>query len=165
VAFDLSGLSTPARTGFAQALLRFLFALVEEEERVPFVFFEEAHLYVTPQGIDALVTRARHTGITSFFITNTPTALPEGVLRAADNLFVFRLPLEEDIKWVAKSGMIEESSLVALVQALPKYACLALGEATEAYPVVLLPDPLAGVDTRGKTRYFFALPAKEIQAS
>jgi len=156
VAFDLSGLSTPARMGFAQALLRFLFALVEEEERVPFVFFEEAHLYVTPQGIDALVTRARHTGITSFFITNTPTALPEGVLRAADNLFIFRLPLEEDIKWVAKSGMIEESSLVALVQALPKYACLALGEATEAYPVVLLPDPLAGVDTRGKTRYFFA---------
>jgi hypothetical protein len=165
VAFDLSGLSTPARMGFAQALLRFLFALVEEEEKVPFVFFEEAHLYVTPQGIDALVTRARHTGITSFFITNTPTALPEGVLRAADNLFVFRLPLEEDIKWVAKSGMIEESSLLALVQALPKYACLALGEATEAYPVVLLPDPLLGVDTRGKTRYFFALPAKEIQSS
>jgi len=156
VAFDLSRLSTPARMGFAQALLRFLFALVEEEEKVPFVFFEEAHLYVTPQGIDALVTRARHTGITSFFITNTPTALPEGVLRAADNLFVFRLPLEEDIKWVAKSGMIEESSLLALVQALPKYACLALGEATEAYPVVLLPDPLLGVDTRGKTRYFFA---------
>jgi hypothetical protein len=165
VAFDLSGLSTPARMGFAQALLRFLFALVEEEEKVPFVFFEEAHLYVTPQGIDALVTRARHTGITSFFITNTPTALPEGVLRAADNLFVFRLPLEEDIKWVAKSGMIEESSLLALVQALPKYACLALGEATEAYPVVLLPDPLLGVDTRGKTRYFFALSANEIQSS
>jgi hypothetical protein len=154
VAFDLSGLSTPARMGFAQALLRFLFALVEEE-KVPFVFFEEAHLYVTPQGIDALVTRARHTGITSFFITNTPTALPEGVLRAADNLFVFRLPLEEDIKWVAKSGMIEESSLLALVQALPKYACLALGEATEAYPVVLLPDPLLGCETRGKTRYYF----------
>jgi hypothetical protein len=165
VAFDLSGLSTPARMGFARALLRFLFALVEEEEKVPFVFFEEAHLYVTPQGIDALVTRARHTGITSFFITNTPTALPEGVLRAADNLFVFRLPLEEDVKWVAKSGMIEESSLLALVQALPKYACLVLGEATEAYPVVLLPDPLAGVDTRGKTRYFFALPAKEVQSS
>jgi len=165
IAFDLSGLSTPARMGFAQALLRFLFALVEEEEKVPFVFFEEAHLYVTPQGIDALVTRARHTGITSFFITNTPTALPEGVLRAADNLFVFRLPLEEDIKWVAKSGMIEESSLLALVQALPKYACLALGEATEAYPVVLLPDPLLGVDTRGETRYFFALPANEVQSS
>ena len=162
VAFDLSGLSTPARMGFAQALLKFLFALVEEEEKVPFVFFEEAHLYVTPQGIDALVTRARHTGITSFFITNTPTALPEGVLRAADNLFVFRLPLEEDVKWVAKSGMIEESSLLALVQALPKYACLALGEATEAYPVVLLPDPLLGVDTRGKTRYFFSVGLRQV---
>jgi len=50
VAFDLSGLSTPRKMGFAQALLRFLFALVEEEEKVPFVFFEAAHLYVTPQG-------------------------------------------------------------------------------------------------------------------
>jgi DNA helicase HerA-like ATPase len=155
VAFDLSGLSTPARMGFAQALLRFLFALVEEEEKVPFVFFEEAHLYVTPQGIDALVTRARHTGITSFFITNTPTALPEGVLRAADNLFVFRLPLEEDIKWVAKSGMIEESSLFILVKALPQYACLALGEISGGYPLILGPDPLLGCETRGKTRYYF----------
>jgi hypothetical protein len=155
VAFDLSGLSTPARMGFAQALLRFLFALVEEEEKVPFVFFEEAHLYVTPQGIDALVTRARHTGITSFFITNTPTALPEGVLRAADNLFVFRLPLEEDIKWVAKSGTIEESSLTSLVKALPQHACLALGEISNGYSVVLLPDPLAGCKTRGETRYYF----------
>jgi hypothetical protein len=157
VAFDLSGLSTPARMGFAQALLRFLFALVEEEEKVPFVFFEEAHLYVTPQGIDALVTRARHTGITSFFITNTPTALPEGVLRAADNLFVFRLPLEEDIKWVAKSGMIEESSLTGLVKALPHHACLALGEISGGYPLVLLPDPLVGCKTRGETRYYFCL--------
>jgi len=62
------------------------------------VVSEEEHLYITPQGIGALVTTARHTGITSFFITNTPTALPEGALRAADNLFIFRLPLEEDIK-------------------------------------------------------------------
>jgi hypothetical protein len=155
VAFDLSGLSTPARMGFAQALLRFLFALVEEEEKVPFVFFEEAHLYVTPQGIDALVTRARHTGITSFFITNTPTALPEGVLRAADNLFVFRLPLEEDIKWVAKSGMIEESSLTGLVKALPQHGCLVLGEISGGYPVILLPIPLTGYRIRGETRYYF----------
>jgi predicted nucleic acid-binding protein len=62
------------------------------------VISEEEHLYVTSQGIDALVTTARHTGIMNFFITNTPTALPEGALRAADNLFIFRLPLEEDIK-------------------------------------------------------------------
>jgi len=155
IAFDLSGLSTPARMGFAQALLRFLFALVEEEEKVPFVFFEEAHLYVTPQGIDALVTRARHTGITSFFITNTPTALPEGVLRAADNLFVFRLPLEEDIKWVARAGTLEESSLPGLVRALPRYACLVVGEVTGEYPAIVLPGPLADVDVCGATRYFF----------
>ena len=154
-AFDLSALSTPARLGFAQALLRFLFSMVEKDEKLPFVFFEEAHLYVTPQGIDALVTRARHTGITSFFITNTPTALPEGVLRAADNLFLFRLPLEEDVRLVAKSGLIDEVSLGALVRALPKHGCLALGEVSGGYPLVLLPDPLLGVETRGKTRWFF----------
>jgi len=154
-AFDLAGLSTPAKMGFAQALLRFLFALVEEAEKVPFVFFEEAHLYVTPQGIDALVTRARHTGITSFFITNTPTALPEGVLRAADNLFLFRLPLEEDIKWVAKSGMIKEASLTGLVKALPQHACLALGEISAGYPLIFWPDPLLVCQARDKTRYHF----------
>ena len=59
---------------------------------------------------------------------------------------------------MAKSGMIEESSLLALVQALPRYACLALGEATAGYPVVLLPDSLLGMETGGKTRYFFAFP-------
>lgn len=155
IAFDISGLSTPARAGFAHALLGFLFRLVEEEGPLPFVFFEEAHLYVSPQGVDALVTRARHTGITSFFITNTPTALPEGVLRAADNLFLFRLPLEEDVRWVAKSGFVDEASLASLVRALPRHACLALGEVSGGYPVVLWPDPLRGLDTRGRTRYFF----------
>ena len=75
-----------------------------------------------------------------------------------DNLFVFGLLLEKDVRWVEKSRLTGESSLLVLVQALPSYACLALGEATAAYPVVLLPDPLVGVDTRGKTRYFFALP-------
>jgi hypothetical protein len=156
LAFDLSSLSTPARQGFSQALLRFLFELVEgEEKELPFVFFEEAHSYVSPQGIDALVTRARHSGITSFFITNTPTALPEGVLRAADNLFLFRLPLEEDLKWVGKSALTDFSTLSSLNRALPKYGCLAIGEATDSYPAILLPDPLSDHDTKGKTRYFF----------
>jgi hypothetical protein len=50
VAFDLSGLSTPARMGFAQALLRFLFALVEEEEKVPFVFFRGGAPLCDPAG-------------------------------------------------------------------------------------------------------------------
>jgi len=70
-------------------------------------------------------------------------------------LFVFRLPLEEDIKWVAKSGMIEESSLFVLVKSLPQHACLALGEISGGYPLILGPDPLLGCETRGKTRYYF----------
>jgi hypothetical protein len=136
-------------------LLQFLFAEVEHDDRLPFILFEEAHAYVSPQGIDALVTRARHTGITSFFITNTPTALPESVLRAADNLFLFRLPLEEDLRWVGKSALTDFSTLSSLSRALPRYSCLAIGEATGGYPAVLLPDPLTAYDTKGQTRFFF----------
>lgn len=155
VAFDVSGLATPARAGFTQGLLKFLFATSEHDDRLPFILFEEAHSYASPQGIDALVTRARHTGITSFFITNTPTALPESVLRAADNLFLFRLPLEEDLRWAGKSALTDFSTLSSLNRALPKYGCLAIGEATGGYPLVLRPDPLEGYDTKGRTRYFF----------
>jgi len=59
------------------------------------------------------------------------------------------------VRWVAKSGLIDEASLGALVRALPKHGCLALGEVSGGYPLVLLPDPLLGVETRGKTRWFF----------
>jgi hypothetical protein len=65
------------------------------------------------------------------------------------------LPLEEDIKWVAKSGMIEESSLTGLVKALPQHGCLVLGEISGGYPVILLPIPLTGYRIRGETRYYF----------
>jgi len=51
--------------------------------------------------------------------------------------------------------MIEEASLTGLVKALPRHACLALGEISGGYPVVLLPDSLAGCKTKGETRYCF----------
>jgi hypothetical protein len=53
--------------------------------------------------------------------------------------------------------MIEESSLTGLVKALPQHGCLTLGEISGGYPVVLLPDPLAGCKTRGEMRYYFCL--------
>jgi len=79
----------------------------------------------------------------------------ERSFRGADNLFIFGLPLEENVRWGAKSGMIEEDSLTGLVKALPQHACLALGKISGGYPVVLLPDPLGGCKTRGETRYYF----------
>jgi hypothetical protein len=53
--------------------------------------------------------------------------------------------------------MIEEASLTGLVKALPQHACLALGEISGGYPLVLLPDPLVGCKTKGETRYYFCL--------
>lgn len=90
---DISGLGNLARMGLVQAIIEMIKDICQEEieqgtYRLPFVFFEEAHLYVSRASIDYIVTRARHLGITSFFVTNMIGGLDEAVLRQADNLFL-----------------------------------------------------------------------------
>lgn len=171
LAVDLSRLSTPARRGFVQAAIDILIDIAEEEGegegRFPFLFFEEAHLYVPHGTIDRLVSRARHFGITSFFITNTITGLDEAVLRQADNLFIFPLPLEEDIRHVSKSALTDLETIASLNKKLKPFSCLVIGEVTQRYPSILEVDPLPGVETRGETKYFFkkAEPEKVSQLS
>lgn len=164
---DISHLSTPARRGLVQSLIDALIKIAEEEaegeERFPFVFFEEAHLYV-PQGtIDRLITRARHLGITSFFITNTISSLDESVLRQADNLFIFHLPLEEDVRHVSKSALTDYETISSLNLKLKPKSCLLIGEASGRYPSVVEVDPLPGVETKGETRYFFKRNSDSVQ--
>jgi hypothetical protein len=72
---DIAGLSNLAREGFVQAIIELvkdlcLWEIEHDTHRFPFIFFEEAHLYVSRRSIDYIVTRARHLGITSFFVTN-----------------------------------------------------------------------------------------------
>ncbi|MGH8059495.1 MAG: ATP-binding protein, partial [Candidatus Entotheonellia bacterium] len=100
VVVDLSALSNLARIGFVQAIIEIIRDLCETEitrgsNRFPFVFFEEAHLYINRNTIGYIVTRARHLGITSFFVTNMIGGLDETVLRQADNLFILRLPFDD----------------------------------------------------------------------
>jgi len=59
---------------------------------------------------------------------------------------------------MAKSGMIEESSLLALVQALPSYACLASGEATAGYPSSFFPILFWAWKPAGKPATSLAFP-------
>jgi hypothetical protein len=50
----------------------------------PSIFFEEAHMYMEEADIDALIPIVRHIGPNLFFITNTPDALPDSVIRLVD---------------------------------------------------------------------------------
>jgi DNA helicase HerA-like ATPase len=157
---DVSGLSNLAREGFVQAIIELVkdLCLAEIEQgthHFPFIFFEEAHLYVSRQSIDYIVTRARHLGITSFFVTNMIHGLDEAVLRQADNLFLLRIPFEDDVRHVSRGAATDYETMAAFVRRLRQRHALVIGNVTAQYPLMFEVDPLEGVNTAGETRYFF----------
>jgi len=157
---DVANLSNLARTGFVQAVIEIVKEICEAEieagtDRFPFIFFEEAHLYVSKASIDYIVTRARHLGITSFFVTNMIGGLDEAVLRQADNLFLLHLPFEDDVRHVAKSAMTDQETLAAFARRLKSFHALAIGRATGNFPLVFRVNPLEGIHTAGETKLFF----------
>jgi len=157
---DISGLSNLARGGFVQAIIELVKDLCQWEiehdaHRFPFIFFEEAHLYVSRQSIDYIVTRARHLGITSFFVTNMIQGLDEAILRQADNLFLLRIPFEDDVRHVSRGAATDFATMDALVRRLRQRHALVIGNVTAQYPLMFEVDPLEGVNTAGETRFFF----------
>lgn len=157
---DVSGLSNLAREGFVQAIIELvkdlcLLEIGQGTHRFPFIFFEEAHLYVSRQSIDYIVTRARHLGITSFFVTNMIHGLDEAVLRQADNLFLLRIPFEDDVRHVSRGAATDYETMAAFVRRLRQRNALVVGNVTAQYPLIFEVDPLEGVNTAGETRYFF----------
>jgi len=157
---DVSGLSNLAREGFVQAIIELvkdlcLWEIEHDTHRFPFIFFEEAHLYVSRKSIDYIVTRARHLGITSFFVTNMIHGLDEAVLRQADNLFLLRLPFEDDVRHVSRGAATDYETMSAFVRRLRQRHALVVGSVTTQYPLIFEVDSLEGVNTAGETRYFF----------
>jgi DNA helicase HerA-like ATPase len=157
---DVSSLSNLAREGFVQAIIELvkdlcLHEIKEETHRYPFIFFEEAHLYVSRQSIDYIVTRARHLGITSFFVTNMVHGLDETILRQADNLFLLRIPFDDDVRHVSRGAATDYETMAAFVHRLRQNHALVIGTVTGQYPLMFKVDPLVGINTAGETRYFF----------
>jgi uncharacterized protein len=157
---DVSSLSNLAREGFVQAIIELikdlcLWEIEHDTHRFPFVFFEEAHLYVSKKSIDYIVTRARHLGITSFFVTNMIHGVDEAVLRQADNLFVLRIPFEDDVRHVSRGAATDYETMMAFVRRLRQHHALVVGNVTAHYPLIFEVDALRGVNTAGETRYFF----------
>jgi hypothetical protein len=163
---DMSSLSNLAREGFVQAIIELvkdlcLWEIEHGTHRFPFIFFEEAHLYISRRSIDYIVTRARHLGITSFFVTNMIHGLDEAVLRQADNLFLLRVPFEDDVRHVSRGAATDYETMAAFVRRLRQRHALAIGNVTAQYPLIFAVDPLEGVNTAGETRYFFRSELQE----
>ncbi|MCC6065473.1 MAG: hypothetical protein LM576_05770, partial [Thermofilum sp.] len=155
---NLKGLAKPVMRTAVQVLLSNLLNLLEARKLEPiFLFAEEAHLYIDRADIEDMVTRMRHLGLWQFYITNTPTSLPELLVRQTDNLFCFYLSLPDDVKYVAPASGLEPDVLQRLVFALPPRHFLAVGQATEGYPVILRNREL-DVIAAGETRYRFLEP-------
>ena len=122
--------------------------------RAVFLFAEEAHLYLRETYWDDIVTRMRHLGIFTTFITNQPDTIQESIYRQADNIFLFNFTNERDLDVVARAAKIDGESVKLLVKDLPAGHCLAIGDVVRDFPVVVNVRPL-DVEALGGTRYFF----------
>lgn len=119
-----------------------------------FLFAEEAHLYLRETYWDDIVTRMRHLGLFTTFITNQPDTIRENIYRQADNVFIFNFLNERDVETVSKSTKIDGESVKRMVKALPPRHCLIVGDVVNNFPIVVEVKELK-VKTMGETRLFF----------
>jgi hypothetical protein len=157
---DISSLTNLSRQGFVQAIIDILREICEREiqrgsGRFPFVFFEEAHLYISRNTIGYIVTRSRHLGMTCFFVTNMVSGLDETVLRQVDNLFLLNLPFDDDVRHIGKSAIIDQETMSSFVKRLRRHHALILGDVSRQYPMIIKVKELKGIRTAGETQYFF----------
>ena len=115
------------------------------------LFLEESQLYISQSKMINILTRMRHLGIFPTFITNDPRTLPDEVYSLLDNLIAFMFKNEDELKQLAKSGLIDKKSIEALKH-LEKRQCIVVGNVTSNYPIFLQINPQKGVVMGGETK-------------
>ncbi|MEM2768036.1 MAG: DUF87 domain-containing protein [Candidatus Bathyarchaeia archaeon] len=120
-----------------------------------FLFAEEAHLYLRETYWDDIVTRMRHFGIFTTFITNQPDTIRESIYRQADNIFLFNFTNENDLEVVSRAARVDAETVKSIARDLPPHHCLVLGKAVRDFPIVVKVRAI-DVKTMGETRLFFS---------
>jgi len=128
--------------------------------RAVFLFAEEAHLYLRETYWDDIVTRMRHLGVFTTFITNQPDSISESVYRQADNIFLFNFTNEHDLEIVSKASRVDVETVNVIARQLPLHHCLMLGKVLNDFPMIVRIDSL-DEETMGETRLFFANPKQK----
>ncbi len=122
--------------------------------RAVFLFAEEAHLYLRETYWEDIVTRMRHFGVFTTFVTNQPDTIRENIYRQADNIFLFNFTNERDLETVSRAARVDAETVKLIAQNLPPHYCLVLGKAVKDFPIVTRVRAL-NVKTMGQTRLFF----------
>src|SRR2546422_2503091 len=122
--------------------------------KAAFLFAEEAHLYLRDTYWDDIVTRMRHIGLFTTFITNQPDTVQEAIYRQADNVFIFNFTNEHDLDTIGKVAKADRETIRYLVRGIPTRRCLLLGNVVHDLPMMVDVEPL-DVRTMGETRLFF----------
>ncbi len=151
----LSGVGPLARRMIVESVLAKLIDCLEQRTLEPvFLLAEEAHLYLRHTYWEDLITRMRHFGVFSTFVTNQPDAIGPDIYRQADNIFLYNFTNEKDIEQVAQASMTDFETVKSIVRTLEPKHCLVLGKVVGDLPVVV-----KSVDTDfqslGSTRLFF----------
>ena len=123
--------------------------------KAAFLFAEEAHLYLRGTYWDDIVTRMRHIGLFTTFITNQPDTVQEAIYRQADNVFIFNFTNEHDIEAIGKVAKADSDTIRYLVRGIPTRRCLLLGNVVKDLPLMVDVEQL-DVRTMGETRLFFS---------
>jgi len=155
IIIDLSGLASVDRQIVVEYILAKLQDLLSQWKIKPiFLFAEEAHLYLRETYWDDIVTRMRHFGIFTTFITNQPNTIKENIYRQADNIFIFNFINEHDLEFISRAAKVDAETLSSIVRDLPPHHCLVLGYVVKNFPVIVKVRQL-DVQTIGETRLFF----------
>lgn len=149
---NLSDSKAYERFVIVEYIRRRIEVLCQQEKIKPLVLFlEEAHMYVNEENMRNILTRMRHFGIFPTFITNDPRTLPDEAYTLLDNLITFRFRNDDELRHLAKSGMLDSSTVQSL-KFLRTRQCIAMGEITSGYPIFTEVQPQQGVKMGGETR-------------
>ncbi|MFL6422061.1 MAG: ATP-binding protein [Nitrososphaeraceae archaeon] len=144
-----------ARRMIVELVLSKLIDLLEKVVIPPiFLFAEEAHLYVRDTYWEDIITRMRHFGIYTTFITNQPDAIGDGIYRQVDNIFLFNFTNDTDLDKISKVSLADNETIRSIVRTLPQRYCLSIGKVVCDLPIVVKTAP-AEVLTLGETKKFF----------
>lgn len=152
---SLSRVSPLNRRMTVELILSKVVELLEHKTIPPlFLLSEEAHLYLRETYWEDLITRMRHFGVFTTFVTNQPDAIKQEIYRQADNIFLYNFSNEADLNLVSQASMVDTDTVRSIVRTLPPRMCLVLGHAVNNLPVLVNVDEFDAPPS-GLTRRFF----------
>ncbi|MFL6476849.1 MAG: ATP-binding protein [Nitrososphaera sp.] len=152
---NMGEVSPTVRRMVVELVLSKIVDLLEHKQIPPiFLFAEEAHIYIRDTYWEDIITRMRHFGIYTTFITNQPDAISDSIYRQVDNIFLFNFTNDNDLDKISKVSLADNDTIRSIVRTLPQRHCLAIGKAVCDLPVVIR-VAAAELVMLGETKKFF----------